>query len=82
MKSLILQLPTTLVNRREFIMIDKIEFVTEIYVDNDNDAMVAEFAFTEKASVDTAIASFNAMGFDAGTISKNRNISSSTTLYC
>ena len=29
-------------------MIDKTEFVTEIYVDNDNDAMVAEFAFTEK----------------------------------
>jgi|TARA_B110000914_G_scaffold29641_1_gene22339 hypothetical protein len=51
-------------------MINKTEFVTEIYVDNDNDAMVAEFAFTEKASVDTAIASFNAMGFDASTISK------------
>ena len=49
-------------------MINKTEFVTEIYVDNDNDAMVAEFAFTEKASIDTAIASFNAMGFDAGTI--------------
>ena len=32
--------------------------------------MVAEFAFTEKASVDTAIASFNAMGFDAGTIAR------------
>ena len=41
------------------LMINKTEFVTEIYVDNDNDAMVAEFAFTEKASVDTAIASFN-----------------------
>ena len=40
-------------------MIKPIEFVTEIYVDND-DAIVAEFAFTEKASVDTAIASFNA----------------------
>ena len=51
-------------------MIDKTEFVTEIYVDDDNDAMVAEFAFTEKASVDTAIASFNAMGFDASVISK------------
>jgi hypothetical protein len=56
-------------------MIDKTEFVTEIYVDfyisdNDNDVMVTEFAFTEKASVDTAIASFNAMGFDASTISK------------
>ena len=32
--------------------------------------MVAEFAFTDKASVDTAIASFNAMGFDGCTISK------------
>lgn len=51
-------------------MIEKTEFVTEIYVDNDDDAMVVEFAFTEKASVDTAIASFNAMGFDAGTIAR------------
>ena len=51
-------------------MIKPIEFITEIYVDNDNDAMVSEFAFTEKASVDTAIASFNAMGFDAGTIAR------------
>ena len=49
-------------------MIKPIEFITEIYVDNDNDAMVSEFALTEKSSVDTAIASFNAMGFDVGTI--------------
>ena len=56
--------------RKDFIMKNKTEFMTEIFIDGEDDAAVVTFANREIDAVDEAMIEFEKLGMDASWISR------------